>query len=328
MPQLDLDVHGLSIRVDIPMERFAEFVSRNYSQFRDAEGQEPSISVEFSSTAGRRAERRKAALRHFGQGIYVGDREVYWENEFGFRVSVIVDDDGDLMVQSFHEDLIGKRGREEREKDFQRSMRWAIHFPVFNLLQYERGWSLLHASAVAKDGDVIAFCGTNKVGKSTLAVHMAREHGFDLMTDNFLFLGDGEVHAFPEVIRLTPEAAQRLGITPERDGLVYGKHHIDPETVGVTLAGTPKAFFILNGANDLMTTTLKPSVAWTTMGYLHSILGEFPQHSYFSVWPLVVNETMPVEQAHRTAKAAPWYELSHELDWDLQGVAEEVCRCI
>lgn len=54
-------------------------------------------------------------------------------------------------------------------------------------LLYQRGFILLHASAVQKDGHVSAFVGKSGYGKSTLATFMLSK-GFRLVTDDILAL--------------------------------------------------------------------------------------------------------------------------------------------
>jgi hypothetical protein len=322
------DVYGVSVRLRSPLAPFAEFVSQNYSQFEAAASRRPSIDVEFSEEAGRRAITLKSGSQFFGGGINVDGNSIFWENEYGFRVLVTIRQDGTLEVQAFHHNLNNNLDAEEQYKDFQRSLRWAVHFPIFTWLQYRRGWTLVHASAVVKDGEAIGFCGLNKVGKSTIAVYLAEVYGYDLMTDNFLLIGDKKVYGFPEVLRLSPETAGNMGFTSLWNNPVYGKFHIAPEQIGVELEGTPKAFFMINQANNLVSRPLHPSRAWETMNRLHSHLGEFPEHSYLGFWPYVTGETMNTETAARTLKMTQWYELSYKPDWNLDAIATEVERCI
>lgn len=321
------DVYGVRVQLSTPMDEFTEFVSQNYSQFGTA-AREPDIKVVYSEQAGRDAEQRTSNLRNAGGGLLFDSNVLYWENEYGFRVHLSYAKDGTVTVRSFHHDLLGKADEEERLKDFQRSMRWAIHFPVFTRLQYQRGWRLLHSSAVVKDGEALVFCGLNGVGKSTLAVYLARERGYELMTDNFLLVGDGTVFGFPEVVRLSPAAAERMDFDSVWDNPVYDKYHVDPETIGAELRATPAAFFLINRGNTLETQRVDSLRSWETMQNLHSYLGEFPEHSYLGLWPHVTGETMNTELSTRTMTTTPWYELSYKPNWNLEALADEVERCI
>jgi len=322
------DVYGVSIQVKTSLDRFFQFVSHNYAPFVVPQVSDPDLHVMFSERAGKRAADRKQDFKFFGEGVYVGDHSIYWENDFGFRVLISRSEDETLSVEAFHHDLIGKPDAKDRFKDFQRSMRWAIHFPLFTLLQYNRNWALVHASAVVKDGNAIVFCGLNKVGKSTLAVYLTREYGYDLMTDNFLFVGDGAVYGFPEVVRLSPEAAERMDLDSIWDNLVYGKYHVRPRDLGVTLEGFPKGIFIVNQTDELMTRPLSSEDAWKTMRHLHTLLGEFPEQSYLGFWPYLTGESIDSSVAAETMTDSPWYELSYKPNWELQAVATAVEQCI
>lgn len=66
---------------------------------------------------------------------------------------------------------------------------------VFYLLQ-QRGCSLLHASAVARDGEAYLFAARGSGGKTTLALAGAFNHGMQFMGDNFVILKDGVVYSY------------------------------------------------------------------------------------------------------------------------------------
>ncbi len=328
MNQTSFDVYGVSLRLESPIKQFREFVEYNYSQFSISESSDPDIEVTYSKSAGAYAADNKSDFHYAGGGIYIGDMSLYWENEYGFRVLVSIHDDDTVAVHAFHHDLIGKSDTEERFKDFQRSMRWAVHFPLFTQLQYRRGWSLVHASAVVKNGKSIVFCGLNNVGKSTLSIYMCEKYGYELMTDNFLFIGSESVYGFPEVVRLSPTAAEKMGVSSIWDNLVYGKHHVDPDTFGTQLEAVPEAFFLVTQGSELTTKKVDSISTWETMQNLHSYLGEFPEHSYFGMWSYLTGQTMNSQTATETATTTPWYELSYEPNWELEAVVREVETCI
>ena len=322
------DVYDISVQLQTPLSEFSEFVSHNYAQFKIPDVDEPTIDVKYSEQAGEEAAERKSELRFFGEGVYLDDGALYWENKFGFRTLLTLEENDQLTVRAFHTNLLKESDPDERFKDFQRSMRWAIHFPIFTRLQYRRNWSLIHAAAVAKDDAVVVFCGLNKVGKSTLAVHLCQERGYDLVTDNFLLVGDGQVYGFPEVVRLSPTAADRMGLSSLWDDLVYGKYHVNSAELGVTLSGVPTAFFFVNQGDKLMTRQMDAEVGWETMRHLHGYLGEFPEQSYLGFWPYLTEETMNDVEVTETITNTPWYELTYEPDWDLAAVSREVQLCI
>lgn len=99
-----------------------------------------------------------------------------------------------------------------------------IHFPILGmamaLLLHQRGFLVLHASAVAVSGGAVAFLGRRGQGKSTMAA-MLYARGHNLIADDLLALDIGGTRSpivlpgFPQ-FRLWPEAvAACLGDDPE-----------------------------------------------------------------------------------------------------------------
>lgn len=96
---------------------------------------------------------------------------------------------------------------------------FAIQEQALALLLHQRGFLLLHASAVAVNDSVVAFLGASGQGKSTTAAALQAQ-GYDLLTDDLLVLevgGTGSpmvLPGFPQS-NLWPEAASALGYVPE-----------------------------------------------------------------------------------------------------------------
>lgn len=111
----------------------------------------------------------------------------------------------------------------------------ALEFVLFRgvipRLLHLQGVTSLHASAIAVEGGVVAFCGPSGAGKSTLAAAMA-SRGMPLVSDDVVPLRmTGEaaaVEAWPGLpeLRIFPAMAERLGIS---------------DRVGPPLAGQTKA---------------------------------------------------------------------------------------
>jgi HprK-related kinase A len=92
----------------------------------------------------------------------------------------------------------------------------------------QRGFLLLHAATVEKDGRALLMTGESGAGKSTLAALLG-ERGWRLMGDEFalLDLEEGRLHPFPRAISLKNRAI----------GLFEG---VDPDRLGPLLEATPK----------------------------------------------------------------------------------------
>lgn len=81
-----------------------------------------------------------------------------------------------------------------------------VLYPVFELLK-QKGLFLVHAAALAREGDGLLFPGKAKCGKTSLTLYLLRE-GFKFLSDDRCFLQRNasrfEVLSFPQEIRVYP----------------------------------------------------------------------------------------------------------------------------
>jgi hypothetical protein len=95
---------------------------------------------------------------------------------------------------------------------------------AFSVLLQQRGFLVLHASAVIIDGRAIAFIGNAGTGKSTTASAFMR-CGYSVITDDVLAIQFGTGHptvipSYP-VIKLLPDAVKALGNEADALPLLY-----------------------------------------------------------------------------------------------------------
>lgn len=79
-----------------------------------------------------------------------------------------------------------------------------------------KGVSVVHGSALSRDGKGVVLAGRSAVGKTTLALHMVMR-GYKFLGDNFSIIRKGEILAYLSLIgvfsyNLTPFVKRRLGI--------------------------------------------------------------------------------------------------------------------
>ena len=336
--RLDASCFGVTLRLDSEDPDFTAFAARNYRPFLDAPAAKPDIAVRFGPRAGTMARNRKAAMSRLGMGLHIDGDSLYWENAFGFSVLVTPRGDGGFEVLAYHFDLQRERDPDLRARNHQRSLRWALHFPLFHCLGARAGLRLVHASALAvgepAGGDrALVFCGLNGVGKSTLAAFLARQPGYRFMTDNFLLTDGSALFGFPEVLRLDPAALAKLGLVPEDGNTVYGKHHLSLAAENICLRAEPAACFLVTNGEALSLEPLDAALADRALAGLHAYLGEFPEQSYLAALPLLPASS-PRPDGGTLGDAAPlfpnrpWYRLSLPLDWRLADVKELVESCI
>jgi hypothetical protein len=92
---------------------------------------------------------------------------------------------------------------------------------VAALLRHLDGGTTLHASAVSRGGDAIAFLGRSGAGKSTLAAWLSRTAGFDLLADDVVRVEVAERRAIahPTEVEhwLEPASLRALGLAANED---------------------------------------------------------------------------------------------------------------
>ncbi|WP_230772539.1 hypothetical protein [Sphingomonas sp. Leaf4] len=105
----------------------------------------------------------------------------------------------------------------------------------FGILLQQRGWIVLHASAVRVGDAAVLFCGASGAGKSTLAAALGAR-GFDLVADDFCGImigadGVARVHPDGRQFKLWDDAIEGLALADRRGAAVRSrlrKFHVDP----------------------------------------------------------------------------------------------------
>jgi hypothetical protein len=146
---------------------------------------------------------------------FEGDSLALWTqpNEF----CLVYRDSGAYLIRDGNEIVIAPRpGVEDR------LLRLYLLGPVLALALHQRGWLMLHASAVSLDGQVAGFLGGPRWGKSTMAATLHRR-GHLLVADDFIAVAAEPAAAGPLLIypgfpqlKLWPEAAALTGADPDQ----------------------------------------------------------------------------------------------------------------
>ena len=98
---------------------------------------------------------------------------------------------------------------------------------VFGMLLHQRGYVVLHASAVRVNDRAVLFCGPSGSGKSTLAAALA-QRGFPVVTDDVCALapdadGTPVVQSDGRRLKLWEEAIAKLDLADRRGGRVNSR---------------------------------------------------------------------------------------------------------
>jgi hypothetical protein len=149
------------------------------------------------------------------------------------------------------------------------AMRLFLLGPALGVVLIQRGYLVLHASAVASEDGVIAFLGDKGAGKSTTATAMYKL-GFSLMVDDVLALDVNTnseqvlvLPGFPQV-KLWPSAAASLGEDPDELLELRPRLPKRARRIQTGFAEQPlplKQIYILNYGSELMVSPVPDKVA-------------------------------------------------------------------
>lgn len=112
-------------------------------------------------------------VRFIGDGAYIGN-DVYVDEQYGVRIE---------------RSELGLTLRVSQECN-----EWLVIALQLSLL--ECGRTLIHAAALEKDGQVLLLPSWGGVGKTATVCRFVREHGWRLLGDDLVILGDGQVKPF------------------------------------------------------------------------------------------------------------------------------------
>jgi len=320
--------HGLNIQVSSPDKAFLKFIDHNYLVFKDSQKKLIDIKLSFSLHDGERAERIGKKLPYIGADTHFDENLLYWENSFGFKVLMTFHKDQRISIEAYHFDLKNNLTLENSLKNYQRSMRWSLHFPLFFMLKVKKGLDLMHASAISKNGNSLIFAGLNGVGKSSIAQYMVDQQNYKVVTDNFLLIGQGKAYSFPERLRVSKESFEKLKLKKDlsKSDLVYGKHQFNLSPEEVELISTPQKLYIIKANAPLALSSIAPQRMIPILQGIHDLLQEFPAYSPMAMIPLFWKDCPTLQPKFEFPDTCHTSFLSHPMDWDYNSIVNLVSQ--
>jgi hypothetical protein len=282
----------------------------------------------------------------FGKRMLLGDNELVWFNthrdkdlqlRFRRRGEQTLFD-VDYVYHPDPEKLA--RSADDHERKFFKLARYLVHFPVAWHLERIRGWTLMHASAVAAGDEAVLVAGPGGAGKTTTCVGLMARPGVRLVTENLLFT-DGR-HVFPmrEPIRLTDESLALLGEQHRRLLVPLG------------LAGGAKGKSLFRLPDDQASHPLRPAALFiprfTTQGSVRPIASEIATELLWAtnrltlelndfywytaaldlLWPAAGHAAQPSRVLARLTSHTPCYTLGIDRGAGVEAVVERVLDCV
>lgn len=211
------------------------------------------------------------------------------------------------VVYRFHP----KPGKREQLPDYEYKrffslMSYLVYYPLIWYLDYFRGWTVLHASALASRQGGIVIGGLGGVGKTTTCVALMQCADIHLMAENLMFT-DGELlYPCPEPIRLDAQSLAMLG------------HQLQGLTP-LTFPDGLKEKSLFHYSANVPTEQVRPAVLF---------LPEFAPQRY--VTPLTAEmaaeKMLAINRLTRELDDYAWYAAALEMTWPKPGLAAQRIR--
>ena len=328
MIELKLNVHGITVKVLTDEIKFAQLIEQYYSTFLNENvGLNVNITVEFSHKIPLTDREITKNAKRYGEGVYLNTNTLFWKNEFGFRCSLKIIEKNQWMIQGYHFDILKTLDETEILKNMIRSMRWLIHFPIFEMLNRSLNINLMHASAVSSISNTFVFAGLNKVGKSSLARYFYEKLNYYYLSDNFLLHDQEQIYSFPEKARLTGDAMDFYGLSEAGTTDVYGKKQILVPTDRVLKNIELQKIYFVNNGETLSVRKLDVHEYNNMINAAHRYLKEFSEYEYLSFLD-VYSDIIGERKECIISESCLYYELTFPLNWDIESVVERVTECL
>jgi hypothetical protein len=347
MRQIGLEVHGVTLNVSSNFEPLLDYLGKLLEWDVRPAWDAPDLDMTGTWRAeppleGESAFSENDCVSGFGKRMRLAHDELVWFNthrdkdlqlRFRRRERQILFD-----VGYFYHPTAEKLARypDYRQRKFFKLARYLVHFPVAWHLERTRAWTLLHASAVAADGEAVLVAGPGGAGKTTTCVGLMARAGVRLLTENLLFT-DGR-HVFPmrEPIRLTEDSLALLGEHHRRTlvplglaGGAKGKTLFKLPNDEVSQPVRPAALFIPQFTAQGSVKPLAPEVATELLWATNRLTLELNDYYWYTaaldlLWPAGGHLVRPLSALARLTAGTPCYALGIDRSAGVEPVVERV----
>lgn len=185
---------------------------------------------------------------------------------------------------------------EYKYKKYFSLMSYLVYYPLMWYLDYSRGWTILHASAMAAENGAIMIGGLGGVGKTTTCVALMRLDGLALVSENIVFTDGDFIYPCYEPIRLDKGSLTMLGenlndLTPMtfpeglKDKWLF---HLEDKKLPEKVK--PATLFFPQFASQAFVKPLLPAVALEKISAMNRLTRELDDYGWYAAaldihWP-------------------------------------------
>jgi hypothetical protein len=215
-------------------------------------------------------------------------------------------------------------------------MSYLVYYPLIWYLENSRGWTVLHASALAGAYGGIMIGGLGGVGKTTTCVALMQRDDIKLMAENIIFT-DGEfIYPCYEPIRLDEGSLAMLG-KDNPNGLIpmafpeglkdKWLFHIKTNTLPEKIK--PALLFLPQFSRRRYLTQIAPELAAEKMVAMNHLTRELDDYAWYAAaldmhWPKVGQARHRIEVLRRFAEQAYCFELGIDRTAGVEAVVNDI----
>lgn len=290
---------NITVRIDCPASDYWEFLDNNMLWLRECPPssshsydikmrlrRQPVIDSSFIGTMTHNYER-------LGYNLFVKDSSVIcllgrwllWKYEVSENEKIHVDiyyvNQRDNYLKAIAKRMLGRVPAHETNRErLLYITRIGIHFPLFLLLRTEENIEIMHAAAVARGGKSVILAGYDGVGKSTLALYLCLNCGFQYVADNFLLYDDTYVYPFVESARMNEDSLYALGL-PCTGNRIHGRVEVIPPSFAKGVPLNLSAVYFNSISNTDVIEVMSKEQMKRNILAMEDYLPEFIDYKYF-----------------------------------------------
>jgi hypothetical protein len=216
-------------------------------------------------------------------------------------------------------------------------MSYLVYYPIMWYLENFRGWTMMHASALAGERGGILIGGLGGVGKTTTCVALMQCPGISLIAENLIFT-DGElVYPCYEPIRLDEGSLEMLGENPKglqrmffpeglkEKWLFHFQLREAPETT------KPEAMFLPQFSSRRYVRPISPESATEKILAMNRLTRELDDYFWYAsalnmAWPRAGVSGHRIDVMRRFCERVRCYELGIDRQAGTHAVVEDIMR--
>lgn len=341
---LGVRMHGVSLTLESPHAPLIAYAAEHLNGLAGAPVASPDLVVRCTWSQGEWDAQANpfpadGALNVIGKRMLGNEHELIWLNTLrmpGLQLRFSREGDALLfdVAYRYHSQKIETTPDYEYTKYFS-LMSYLVYYPLMWYLENFRGWTILHASALASVSGGIIIGGLGGVGKTTTCVALLQQPGISLVSENLIFTDGDFIYPCNEPIRLDAGSLAMLGENPAGlapmafpEGLKK-KWFFHLRTNGQAQQVKPAALFLPQFTPQRFVRPLSSEVAAEKMVAINRLTRELDDYSWYAAalemhWPNIGQAQNRLDVLRRFTENVRCYELGIDRSAGVEAVVEDI----